>query len=452
MPLALGARQASNYLFGPDAVDAQAVTWTLFGLCWFVVFAILFRVMVPKREPRQPSKTTAKKNPFGAAKIDVLEEIVEEPEPAKKASPPKKPAGKKAPSPRKKTRIPLIFPEPAMTATTCMIDGFGPLPLVRPASVHDLGALILEAAAKNTALYPIGGQTHISLGNPPTKPGQAIDLRGLSQIIDFPARDMTVTVQAGITIRELREILAKENLRLPIDVAQADRATLGGILATNISGPRRHGFGTLRDYVIGISAANDEGREFKAGGRVVKNVAGYDICKLLVGSLGTLGIITQATLKLRPLAEHRAIITLGCESAQLETLLNALHDSRTRPICIDLLNQAAARIVFTQANHAAAERPWTVLVGYEGNFDAVGWQVQQLVKEVGTQCRLQAHIDATAQPLWDALVEQSTWSGLTFKANLLPSATAAFCQAVDHGPALCAMRATVSSSDIGRPA
>jgi glycolate oxidase FAD binding subunit len=329
----------------------------------------------------------------------------------------------------------LIFLESAMAETTCTIDGFGPLPLERPASVHELGELIRHAAASNTAIYPIGGQTHITLGNSPTKSGHAVDLRGLAQIIDFPARDMTVTVQTGITVRALSEILAKENLRLPIDVAQADRATLGGILAANISGPRRYGFGTLRDYVIGISAFNDEGRECKAGGRVVKNVAGYDICKLLVGSLGTLGIITQATLKLRPLAEHHSVITLGCESAQLEALLTCLHDSRTRPVCIDLLNQTAARIVGT------AETPWTLLVGYEGNFDAVGWQVQQLVKEVGVQCRLQAQVDAAAQPLWDALVEQSAWSGTIFKANLRPSATAAFCQGVDREPNRPALRA-----------
>jgi glycolate oxidase FAD binding subunit len=320
-----------------------------------------------------------------------------------------------------------------MNATTCMLDGFGPLPLVRPGSVHDVGELIRHAAASDTAIYPIGGQTQIALGAAPTKAGQAVDLRGLDQIIDFPARDMTVTVQAGITVQILRDVLAKENLRLPIDVAQADLATLGGILAANVSGPRRYGYGTLRDYVIGISALNDEGREFKAGGRVVKNVAGFDLCKLLIGSLGTLGIITQVTLKLRPLAEHHALITLGCESAQLEALLTALHDSRTRPVCIDLVNQTTA----------ISETPWSVLVGYEGNFDAVGWQVQQLVKEVGTQCRLQAHVDFTAQPLWDALVEFPAWPDrqLAFKANLLPGAIAAFCQSVDREPNRPALRA-----------
>ncbi len=226
-----------------------------------------------------------------------------------------------------------------MNATTCVVDGFGPLPLVRPESIGELGDLIRLAVAANTALYPLGGQTKWSLGMPPTKPGQAIDLRELAKVLDYPARDMTVTVQAGITIKHLRETLLQENLRLPIDVAQADRATLGGILAANTSGPRRLGYGTLRDYVIGISALNDEGREFKAGGRVVKNVAGYDLCKLLVGSLGTLGIITQVTLKLRPLPEEQAIVTLGCESSHLEAMLTSLHGSQTRPVSLDLVNR-----------------------------------------------------------------------------------------------------------------
>ena len=181
-----------------------------------------------------------------------------------------------------------------MADESSTIDGFGPLPIVRPQSIDELGATIRTS----TAIYPFGGQTKTSLGMPPTKPGHAVDLRGLAQVIDFPARDMTITVQAGITIAEMRKVIHAEKLDLPIDVAQSDRATLGGILATNTSGPRRFGYGTLRDYVIGISALNDKGLEFKAGGRVVKNVAGYDLCKLHVGALGTLGIISQVTLKL----------------------------------------------------------------------------------------------------------------------------------------------------------
>src|SRR5207244_8591438 len=126
------------------------------------------------------------------------------------------------------------------------------------------------------------------------------------------------------------QLLATENQRLPIDVPQSDRATLGGTLAANVSGPRRYGFGTLRDYVLGISVVNDEGQEIKAGGRVVKNVAGYDLCKLYIGSLGTLGIITQGTPKLKPLPEERALVTFGCEAENVDQTLEVLYRSRTR--------------------------------------------------------------------------------------------------------------------------
>ena len=143
---------------------------------------------------------------------------------------------------------------------------------------RQLGDVVRQAAAEETALYPLGGQTMLNLGVPPVTKGRVVDMRGLDKVIDFPARDMTITVEAGITMVQLQDILAKENLRLPIDVPRAELATLGGTVAANTSGSRRYGLGTLRDYVIGISAVNDQGHEFKAGGRVVANVAGYDLC------------------------------------------------------------------------------------------------------------------------------------------------------------------------------
>src|SRR5205807_4712333 len=148
-----------------------------------------------------------------------------------------------------------------------------------------------------------------------------------------------------------------ENQRRPVDVPAPGRATLGGALAANASGPRRYGFGTLRDYVIGISTVNDEGHEVKAGGRVVKNVAGYDLCKLHVGALGTLGVITQVTLKVRPLPETDALVALGCEAAALGAVLDRLHESRTRPACVDVLNAAAVRAVAAAAGWAPPDAP-----------------------------------------------------------------------------------------------
>jgi len=330
-----------------------------------------------------------------------------------------------------------------MEPSTCLIDGFGPLPIVRPTSVAELGELVRGAATNNEAIYPLGGRTQLGLGNPPTKPGMAVDLRGLDQVVDFPARDMTVTVQAGIAIAKLQAMLAPENLRLPIDVPRAGEATLGGILATNTSGLRRYGYGTLRDYVIGISAVNDEGHEFMAGGRVVKNVAGYDLCKLLIGSLGTLGIITQATLKLRPLAEENALITIGCAGAALEELLAQVHESRTRPVCVELLNQRAAKEIFGATQTACPDAPWSVVVGYEGNADAVNWQVQQLVKELGGSHSLDARVGEAAAGLWQSLIEwpAATQASIVLKTNQLPSDVASLCVQANAGAPQTAIRA-----------
>ncbi len=155
------------------------------------------------------------------------------------------------------------------------------LAMHQPATVADIGEVVRQAAESGLAIYPAGGQTQWDLGLPPTHRGILVDTRRLDQVIDYPARDMTITVQAGMTVARLQTLLATESQRLPIDVPCAEQATLGGILATNVSGPRRFGCGTLRDYVIGISVVNDEGHEVKAGGRVVKNVAGYDMLQAL---------------------------------------------------------------------------------------------------------------------------------------------------------------------------
>jgi len=314
---------------------------------------------------------------------------------------------------------------------TCLIDDFGPLPVRWPASAAELGDSLREAVAAGQAIYPLGGGTMLGRGLPPTKPGVAVSTVHLDQVIDYPARDMTVTVQAGITLARLGNLLATENQRLPIDVPNSARATLGGAMAVNASGPRRYGLGTLRDYVIGISVINDQGQEIKAGGRVVKNVAGYDLCKLYVGSLGTLGIISQVTLKLKPRPEEHALLTLGCGAEAVGPLFDGLHRSRTRPVCLELLNAAAARVVGAGAGGGLPEAPWVIVVGYEDNREAVGWQVQQLIREVpaGQGIAVNVLADSSADPLWSALVEFAAWpdARLTFQANLLPSAVAAFC-------------------------
>jgi glycolate oxidase FAD binding subunit len=241
---------------------------------------------------------------------------------------------------------------------------------------------------------------------------------------------MTITVEAGLTVQALAEALATEQQRLPIDVPEPERATIGGVIATNFGGPRRYGQGTIRDYVIGISAVDGRGRPFKGGGRVVKNVAGYDFCKLLTGSLGTLGVITQVTLKIRPNPERSALVACGVPSfARAEELLAALVHTRTTPAAIELLAGPA-----WEADPAlcdlAPESVGRLLVGVEGTAAEVAWMVDALRREWADQGVVDPRVvaeDETAA-LWRRLAEfpANREAPIVLKANLLPGAVAGF--------------------------
>jgi glycolate oxidase FAD binding subunit len=321
----------------------------------------------------------------------------------------------------------------------CQIDDFGPLPVVQPQSAVELGEIVCRAAGENQAVYPLGGRTMLHVGLPPTKPGIGVDLRRLDQVIDYPARDMTITVQSGISLAKLQAQLKSEKQQLPVDIPLPDQATLGGALAVNCSGPRRYAHGTLRDYVIGISAVNDQGHEIKAGGRVVKNVAGYDLCKLYVGSFGTLGVITQVTLKLKPLPEDWRLMAIPCPLASLPELLDRLHGSKTTPTTIEVLNggpihEISQQLGLTEDIGSTLPRKWLLLlVGFEGNTKAVEWQLQQLRQELpGEVAALASELtdidpEAVHVALANFLVRPG--SRFAYKANILPRSVATFC---DH--------------------
>ncbi|MFO0801732.1 MAG: FAD-binding oxidoreductase [Gemmataceae bacterium] len=303
-----------------------------------------------------------------------------------------------------------------MSAIT--IDEFGPLPVRRPESVAELCGIVGEAAAAGQGVYPVGGRTTLDVGLPPSKPGLALDTTALNRVVDYPARDMTITVQAGITIAELQRTLAAEGQWLPIDVPNPERATLGGAIALNLSGPRRFGNGTFRDYVIGISFVTDEGQEVKAGGRVVKNVAGYDLMKLQVGAVGSLGVLTQVTLKVKPKPEAAAIVRMICTAARLGDVLDRLHESRSRPVIAD-----------AATDRSTLGAAWCVWAGYEEKAETVEWQVRTLLDEM----RNSPVTDVTAERGPDAAARIASSGGsscnFAFKANVRPSRTAEFLNA-----------------------
>ncbi len=302
------------------------------------------------------------------------------------------------------------------------IDNFGPLPVHRPTSVPELCRLVKEAAASGQGIYPVGGRTTLDVGLPPTKPGLAIDTTGLADVIDYPARDMTITVQAGMTIAKLQETLASAGQWLPVDVAAPNRATIGGAVALNKSGPHRYGHGTLRDYVIGISFVTDEGHEVKGGGRVVKNVAGYDLMKLQIGAVGTLGVVTQLTLKVKPKPEAATALTLGCDAADLGAVLDLLHASRSRPVAVEAVNAAAWRA----AGQSGPEAPWVIAVGLAEKTATLSWQQATLLEELKAAPFRAVSEIADAAALWQTLTDLQIRpeSRLIGKANVLPSKVA----------------------------
>jgi glycolate oxidase FAD binding subunit len=303
----------------------------------------------------------------------------------------------------------------------------------RPETVEALREAVARRVAEGQAIFPQGGQTSLDYGGPPRRPGVAIDLRGLDRVVDYPAADMTITVEAGLTLARLQATLAGHRQRLPLDAPRPERATLGGIFATNTSGPRRFGAGRPRDMILGVTFVTADGRAVKGGGRVVKNVAGYDLPKLLTGSLGTLGIIAELTLKARPMPEASAIVFAAFEEAKaVGSALDGLNTSGTRPIAIELLNAAGARVVCPPT--VADGRPWVLAVGFEDNAVSVAWQVGRLLEELG-KTRAEAVVveGAEVAPIWSALAEfQAEPLGpLTFVANLRRSGVVPFVAGVD---------------------
>ena len=316
---------------------------------------------------------------------------------------------------------------------------------VAPATQEELAAAVADAYKSGTALYPIGGGTGLSFGLAAKRAGRGLTTTRLNRVIDYPNRDMTITVEAGITMHALAEALARHGQRLPVDAPQASAATLGGVVAASVSGPRRCAYGTMRDYVIGISAVDGRGVAFKAGGRVVKNVAGYDFCKLLTGSRGAIGIITQVTLKLRPIAEATAFVTCDVEDFdRAEMLLAALVQSSVTPAAIELLTGPAWADEQALGPTAAAARI-TLAVGLEGTQPEVDWMINQLSREwadLGFR-RPRVISGSPAAELWGKLVEfqAAGTPALVVKAAVPPSAVTRFVAAALAIDGRCSIQA-----------
>jgi glycolate oxidase FAD binding subunit len=247
---------------------------------------------------------------------------------------------------------------------------------VSPGSTAQLADLLREHHARGTKL-------------------PAVDLGGLHRIVDFTPEDMTVTVEAGVTLARLQQELAANRQWLPIDPPAPDTVTIHELLAGDLNGPRRFGYGTIREHVIGMKVVLADGRTIKSGGRVVKNVAGYDLAKLFIGARGSLGIIVEATFKLRPQAEAEAIVGFQLPLEKLGRVLRAVLDSPLTPVVID-----AYRVTAGDPEQA------TVVLGFDGTRAEVESQVA-IARQLGFAASASLDYDAalrSAEPLHRASV------------------------------------------------
>jgi glycolate oxidase FAD binding subunit len=197
------------------------------------------------------------------------------------------------------------------------VDGVGSSFVAEPGSVEETSELLRFAAEEGLAVSPRGGGTKASLGNPPREVDLVLSTVRMDEVIEHVPGDQVVRVQAGIKLEDLQERLGGSDQMLGIDPPETKSgATVGGVVAANSSGPRRHRYGTIRDLIIGITVVLSDGTVAKAGGKVVKNVAGYDLSKLFTGSLGTLGVIAECNFRLHPRPEAARTVAVELASTQ----------------------------------------------------------------------------------------------------------------------------------------
>jgi glycolate oxidase FAD binding subunit len=302
-----------------------------------------------------------------------------------------------------------------MTTTTNIAEALttitGPEPvrpgdpiIVSPANTQQISEILRYANQNSLTVTPTGGNTKQTWGDP-TKTNIHLSLTRLNQVIEHPWQDLTCTVQAGCTWSTPQETLKKHGQFVALDPLWPDRATVGGILATNDSGSLRHRYGSLRDLVIGMTIVLADGTIARSGGKVVKNVAGYDLCKLLTGSLGTLAIITEATFRLHPLPQHPQTFTVSApQAAQLAPLMADIRASHLLTQALQLRGDANGFHLDIQLN----AHP-------EAHQDDI---LKKMTESAGVK------LEPTSDEVWLARENLFSIKGGVGKATMIPTAVA----------------------------
>jgi len=219
-----------------------------------------------------------------------------------------------------------------MTATAGGLEALAAARQERPSTLAEATEALQRADRDRERILFLGGGTELTLGAPPDGVEVLLSTERLERIVEYAPLDQIVAVEAGVRLASLQDVLARSGQMLALDSPWAGRATLGGLVATNAFGPRRTRYGSIRDLIIGISMVRADGTEARAGGKVVKNVAGFDLPKLMVGSLGTLGFIATVTFRLHPRPEtERTVLFPDLDADAVRQVALALRQAQLEP-------------------------------------------------------------------------------------------------------------------------
>jgi glycolate oxidase FAD binding subunit len=286
--------------------------------------------------------------------------------------------------------------------------GVQPRILVEPGNERELAEALRLANEEGLAVIPRGSGTKLGWGNPPARADLLLSTARLDKIIEHVWADLTVTVEAGCTWHKLQESLSRHGQRLALDPLWPERATVGGVLSTNDSGALRLRFGSLRDLVIGVTIALPDGTLASSGGKVVKNVAGYDLPKLMTGALGTLGLITRAVFRLHPCPKIARTVSVSMGSLEAaQRTLDAVQNSKLAHTAIQV-----------RAAGVAPPGVDVLLEGMEAGLAAQEEQLKKLLEPVAV-AEVPASVWSVRQELWFA-----SDSAVIAKFSLLPASIA----------------------------
>jgi glycolate oxidase FAD binding subunit len=267
------------------------------------------------------------------------------------------------------------------------VYGVRPAVIVKPADAEQIAEILRFAAAEQLAVIPMGSGTKLGIGSPPARYDIALDLSRMNRVLAYDPHDLTLGVEPGVRIEDLLCTLAEKKQFLPLAVPFSERATIGGIVAANSSSPLRHAYGAVRDFCLGMEFVTGEGAQAKSGGRVVKNVTGYDLHKLLIGSLGTLAVITRVNFRTFPMPQAEGMFVASFSSAESAfEFCRAISHSVLTPQMVEVADPGAGRILFS-GETAVRIMPmqWTVVISASGQPSVVERYERELGRLAGAE-------------------------------------------------------------------